>query len=411
MGSLLLIILSIGISDVRGHIGDEVKHRLSFYVGITSGIPVLVLLILGRNNVFLYMARKLESDNRNRSGEICTRMIAHVFGHNYRDIGHNFYTQNDKKEWIRGKIIDKKLDDDNVKMVYIIETDEGKRVQKSVVDYMPPGSLENARKKLRYVSWDKISEKINDDKGIGKKIFTGSQRELKSDDMRFYNFSEDVHSDKGKDDLSKSNGNIDYFISHAWADDDDKAGNESKKFELLKDVVKEFYDEHNRYPTFWLDKLCVPPMEGDEVHDSLKTLPLTIQSCNKMVVLLGKEYPERLWCLWELCTLLFMSDSSTSLEVVKERIKIKVIDTDNEGKGKEWLEKMKKSKLEILKCFDRNEQESLKVLMNKVGKTDFETTISKVADILIDSLDQENSRSSDWRGRNSFSPQRSHRYS
>lgn len=47
-------------------------------------------------------------------------------------------------------------------------------------------------------------------------------------------------------------GEIDYFISHAWADDPEA------KWAALKRVTEGFIQEHGREPYFWLDKVIAP---------------------------------------------------------------------------------------------------------------------------------------------------------
>ena len=50
--------------------------------------------------------------------------------------------------------------------------------------------------------------------------------------------------------------------------------------------------------------------------DALRVLPVSVMGCRKMLVLCGKTYANRLWCVWELFTLL----AFTELNVAMERV-------------------------------------------------------------------------------------------
>ena len=92
---------------------------------------------------------------------------------------------------------------------------------------------------------------------------------------------------------------IDFFLSHSWHD------NAAEKWEKLENVAATFFKLHDRYPTFWLDKVCI---DQENIVDGLKVLPVNVMACKHMLVLCGPTYSERLWCAWELCTMLsFMS--------------------------------------------------------------------------------------------------------
>ena len=48
------------------------------------------------------------------------------------------------------------------------------------------------------------------------------------------------------------------------------------------------------------DKVCI---DQNNIRDGLKVLPVNVMACNKMLVLCGETYVQRLWCAWELFTL------------------------------------------------------------------------------------------------------------
>lgn len=86
----------------------------------------------------------------------------------------------------------------------------------------------------------------------------------------------------------------DCFVSHSWHDDF------NEKWDVLVEVRRRFIDDHGREPIFWIDKYCIDqtnPKEG------IKYLPVFLMACDRMLVIAGKTYFERLWCEWELFTM------------------------------------------------------------------------------------------------------------
>eukprot|EP01046_Picozoa_sp_COSAG06_P063826 COSAG06_NODE_14989_length_1108_cov_2.000991_2_plen_141_part_01 len=55
------------------------------------------------------------------------------------------------------------------------------------------------------------------------------------------------------------------------------------------------------------DKLCI---DQDNINRALRCLPVFVFSCNRLMILAGNTYCDRLWCVWELYT--FFSTSGTS---------------------------------------------------------------------------------------------------
>jgi hypothetical protein len=54
------------------------------------------------------------------------------------------------------------------------------------------------------------------------------------------------------------------------------------------------------------DKLCI---DQDNINRALRCLPVFVFSCNRLMILAGNTYCDRLWCVWELYT--FFSTSGT----------------------------------------------------------------------------------------------------
>ena len=89
----------------------------------------------------------------------------------------------------------------------------------------------------------------------------------------------------------KPGNHIDWFISHSWHDDCEE------KYDELVRLAAVFKRKHKRMPTVWLDKTCI---DQSSITDSLKCLPIFLQSCDEVVALVGTTYFSRLWCVWEL---------------------------------------------------------------------------------------------------------------
>jgi hypothetical protein len=86
-------------------------------------------------------------------------------------------------------------------------------------------------------------------------------------------------------------GDCDAFLSHSWHDDG------KLKWNALKSWCENFESTHQRPPLLWLDKVCI---DQNDVHEDLKCLPIFVAGCNKMLVLTGQTYTNRLWCCVEL---------------------------------------------------------------------------------------------------------------
>ena len=107
-------------------------------------------------------------------------------------------------------------------------------------------------------------------------------------------------------------------MSHSWHDDAEA------KWVKLVEIMGDFRRLHNRYPTFWLDKVCI---NQERIADGLKVLPVNVMACRQVLVLCGATYPGRLWCIWELYTLFCFVPEDQALE----RIRFIVFGRDVEG--------------------------------------------------------------------------------
>merc|ERR1712194_625630 len=88
---------------------------------------------------------------------------------------------------------------------------------------------------------------------------------------------------------------IDMFMSHSWHDSPDE------KYTALRAASAEFESRHRREPTLWLDKTCIDQLN---IKDGLRVLPVNLMACRSVLLLCGSTYVTRLWCIWELFTMI-----------------------------------------------------------------------------------------------------------
>jgi len=141
-----------------------------------------------------------------------------------------------------------------------------------------------ANENMRMLEWGRHSKRLL------KRLLKQSPREIgsaftcegckKREKDRLYNLSTQVSKIKLEQDK------IDYFVSHSWED------NYEQKWEALKEFSEKFFKKHKRYPTLWLDKVCINQSDSSK---SLEVLPINIASSKKVLVLLSSSYIERLW--------------------------------------------------------------------------------------------------------------------
>ena len=64
----------------------------------------------------------------------------------------------------------------------------------------------------------------------------------------------------------------------------------------------------------WLDRGCQPPAAKDgKLTDSLVCLPIYLAGCQSLLVLLGKSYTSRLWCVVEVSNFLVCTRATLAL--------------------------------------------------------------------------------------------------
>merc|ERR1712151_995124 len=102
-------------------------------------------------------------------------------------------------------------------------------------------------------------------------------------------------------------GQVDAFVSHSWHDEADS------KWKLLQQWRGEFRQRNQgREPKLWIDKYCI---DQKNIEDSLACLPVYLAGCKSLLILCGKTYTDRLWCVIELFVFLEMGGRVENLEV------------------------------------------------------------------------------------------------
>merc|ERR1712070_298312 len=102
-------------------------------------------------------------------------------------------------------------------------------------------------------------------------------------------------------------GEPDAFLSHSWHDDAEE------KWEMLQEWRESFKKHHKgREPKLWIDKYCI---DQSNISESLACLPAFLFGCKKLLILCGKTYLDRLWCLIEIMVFIEMGGEMSNLEV------------------------------------------------------------------------------------------------
>lgn len=140
---------------------------------------------------------------------------------------------------------------------------------------------------------------------------------------------------------------VDYFISHAWAD------SAENKCYAVKNFIGTF-STVSRKPSFWLDKVCI---DQSDTTKGIESLPINIGACKKILILMGKEYMTKLWCIWEL----FMLFTFCNRELGLERLQIVCID-----EGIDFAKEIENFSIDNAHAFDPNEEYRLRYIMLKV---------------------------------------------
>lgn len=381
-GLLLLMRGSVCIyyQDHPNHKGSFVSSSSYIYnivlvvTGILSLLPPIGLISLGPSNVFNFTARAFDRnlENLKQDGKFIAELLEGV----EISIGDKWWIHYDKvnnvqrleftdtgdhrKNWYQGVISN--IDDtqmsvtisDMDKVIILPRKSAKKNMQVESVNRVTLVSREDdmliyASKNLRCIDWDSMTEEL----------FTKSVRDNSTTSL--YSLSRPLREKEA----------ISYFISHAW-DDDGKL-----KYQKLKLVAESHRSSHGEYPTFWFDKVC---FDQDNIADGLKVLPINVMSCQKLLVLYGKHYASRLWCIWEL----FVMFSFAELSQAQKRLTICPLEI-----GMNLSLSLEKFDSCNAHCYDPNEEAKLRQVITAAGyqgeESEFNFKIRKLSQYLNDS--------------------------
>ena len=159
---------------------------------------------------------------------------------------------------------------------------------------------------------------------------------------------------------------IDFFLSNSWHDD------ATAKFAVIA-AVKDSFKASNggRECTFWLDKVCI---DQSNITEGLKVLCINVTACNKLLVVCGRTYFQRLWCMLELFMMFAFADEANAVS------RIELVPIEADGVTRESiLESMARFTLEDAHCYDPNEEIKLRGVMAAVGEEKFVGRIRSLA--------------------------------
>jgi len=150
----------------------------------------------------------------------------------------------------------------------------------------------------------------------------------------------------------RKNEVIDFFLSHSWHDDG------LLKYEAIKAICDRFTAQRGRPPSLWIDKCCI---DQERISDGLRVLPVNLAACNQVLVACGPTYQRRLWCIWELFTLMAFTDLSVAIE----KVVLAPLATDAA------FEELAMFQLDDASCYDPNEEAQLLRVIEGLGKNVF----------------------------------------
>eukprot|EP00929_Paragymnodinium_shiwhaense_P009697 TRINITY_DN113966_c0_g1_i1.p1 TRINITY_DN113966_c0_g1~~TRINITY_DN113966_c0_g1_i1.p1 ORF type:complete len:273 (+),score=27.43 TRINITY_DN113966_c0_g1_i1:2-820(+) len=207
--------------------------------------------------------------------------------------------------------------------------------------------LSLATQQLRCIDWTNISEEL----------MTGAICSSDAPDIStLYSLSRPVREDEV----------IDYFLSHSWHDD------VQVKWRKLQQVASEFEARQGRCPTFWLDKVCI---NQSCIADGLKVLPVNVMACRQVLVLCGSTYPDRLWCIWEMCVVFSFACPEQALE----RLRFELL---SQGSSSDVMQRLLHFESKNARCYDPNEQRKLLQVIETIGADRFDGQIRRLTEAI-----------------------------
>jgi hypothetical protein len=152
---------------------------------------------------------------------------------------------------------------------------------------------------------------------------------------------------------------IDAFVSHSWHDEPDD------KFRQLQVWAANFEAKHGREPTLWFDRFC---LDQSAITESLRMLPVNVLAADRLLVVHGPTYHRRLWCMLEIfCCFAFAPQAS-------DRVEIAAGSTCGAA-----MSSLAAFDLARAHCFDPNEEQKLREVINALGEKAFVDSVQNLA--------------------------------
>jgi len=126
-------------------------------------------------------------------------------------------------------------------------------------------ALAEAKARFRCISLDELSQQDIEENRPNPRLFTLSMP-------------------------AKLGHDCDAFVSHSWHDD------AVAKWAALQSWRSKFKLRESREPRVWIDKCCI---NQNSIEADLRSLPVFLSGCSRLVMLCGTTYLSRLWCVVE----------------------------------------------------------------------------------------------------------------
>jgi hypothetical protein len=145
----------------------------------------------------------------------------------------------------------------------------------------------------------------------------------------------------------------------------------------------------------WLDKVCINQI----TMDGVALLPLNLNACDKVLILVNKSYFRRLWCIWELFVVFTFS---LSYRTALQRIEVLYVDTDE---AYDFKDDIRNFDIDEAHCFDANEEYRLRYLILEViGKRRLKRAIRSLLKLPDSSIFKYSDHSGSSSGSNGLGP-------
>lgn len=355
-----------------GPLNQCIEYWLS---GLASSAPPALVMSRGRAWWFGLVARKFDRDQDRAMKDAA--FVAHLLDSTYMRVGEEWWRWRDHdKDWDfpeedarhhfeKGKIV--KVGKDGFTVLF-----PQRKLEASAVQTFPMAGrntpiddlLVAARVQLRCMEWEDLTSEL-----LASGPICGASDPLLAAN-EFLAMSRPVREGE----------RIDYFLSHCWHDDP------GAKFNALSSIAADFHRRNGRYPTFWFDKTCI---DQTNIADGLRVLPLTIMSCERFLMLCGLQYPQRLWCVWELFTIMAFFRLENAMEKIVPLVLDHLTPSQGEERGDNGTVTVEKGESDPLadmccfeaanaRCFDPNDQLRLQKVIRAVGEQHFNMRIQQL---------------------------------